>query len=115
MADRSRMNREVHVRICGGLEVKFLRSTRLWNFKMMILLLRNSSSRHNYRLVICVVEFCNTPLATQATIKATSKAFMIVLIDFLHISNIWLHSLPVDSGAPSRMPYIDQPVSNTVP
>jgi hypothetical protein len=29
MADRSRMNREVHVRICGGLEVKFLRSTRL--------------------------------------------------------------------------------------
>jgi len=31
MADRSRMNREVHVRICGGLEVKFLRSTRLTN------------------------------------------------------------------------------------
>ncbi len=30
MADRSRMNREVHVRICGGLEVKFLRSTRLY-------------------------------------------------------------------------------------
>ena len=29
MADRSRMNREVHVRCCGGLEVKFLRSTRL--------------------------------------------------------------------------------------
>ena len=29
MADRSRMNREVHVRFCGGLEVKFLRSTRL--------------------------------------------------------------------------------------
>jgi hypothetical protein len=28
MADRSRMNREVHVRFCGGLEVKFLRSTR---------------------------------------------------------------------------------------
>jgi hypothetical protein len=23
------MNREVHVRICGGLEVRFLRSTRL--------------------------------------------------------------------------------------
>ena len=23
------MNREIHVRICGGLEVKFLRSTRL--------------------------------------------------------------------------------------
>jgi hypothetical protein len=31
MADRSRMNREVHVRFCGGLEVKFLRSTRLGN------------------------------------------------------------------------------------
>jgi len=29
MADRSRMNREVHVRFCGGLEVRFLRSTRL--------------------------------------------------------------------------------------
>ena len=29
MAGRSRMNREVHVRFCGGLEVKFLRSTRL--------------------------------------------------------------------------------------
>jgi hypothetical protein len=28
IADRSRMNREVHVRFCGGLEVKFLRSTR---------------------------------------------------------------------------------------
>jgi len=28
MADRSRMNREVHVRFCGGLEVRFLRSTR---------------------------------------------------------------------------------------
>ena len=27
-ADRSRMSREIHVRICGGLEVKFLRSTR---------------------------------------------------------------------------------------
>ena len=31
MADRSRMNREVHVRCCGGLEVKFLRSTQLGN------------------------------------------------------------------------------------
>jgi hypothetical protein len=28
MAGRSRMNREAHVRICGGLEVRFLRSTR---------------------------------------------------------------------------------------
>jgi len=28
MAGTSRMNREVHVRICGRLEVKFLRSTR---------------------------------------------------------------------------------------
>ena len=28
-AGTSRMNREVHVRFCGGLEVKFLRSTRL--------------------------------------------------------------------------------------
>jgi len=28
MADTSRMNREVHVRNCGGLEVRFLRSTR---------------------------------------------------------------------------------------
>ena len=27
-AGRSRMNREIHVRICGGLEVKLLRSTR---------------------------------------------------------------------------------------
>jgi len=27
-AGTSRMNREIHVRICGGLEVKFLRSTR---------------------------------------------------------------------------------------
>ena len=25
------MNREIHVRICGGLEVKLLRSTRLTN------------------------------------------------------------------------------------
>ncbi len=33
MADRSRMNREVHVRCCGGLEVKFLRSTRLNTWK----------------------------------------------------------------------------------
>jgi hypothetical protein len=29
MAGRSRMNREVHVRFCGGLEVRLLRSTRL--------------------------------------------------------------------------------------
>ncbi len=29
MADRNRMNREVHVLFCGGLEVRFLRSTRL--------------------------------------------------------------------------------------
>ncbi len=28
MAGRSRMSREAHVRICAGLEVKFLRSTR---------------------------------------------------------------------------------------
>jgi transposase len=28
MTGTSRMNREVHVRICGRLEVKFLRSTR---------------------------------------------------------------------------------------
>ena len=27
-AGTSRMNREIHVRICGGLEVRFLRSTR---------------------------------------------------------------------------------------
>jgi hypothetical protein len=33
MADTSRMSREVHVRICGGLEVKFLRSTRLYNLR----------------------------------------------------------------------------------
>ena len=31
MADRSRMNREVHVRFWGVLEVKLLRSTRLCN------------------------------------------------------------------------------------
>ena len=30
MAGTSRMNREVHVRFCGGLEVKFLRSTWLF-------------------------------------------------------------------------------------
>jgi hypothetical protein len=36
MADRSRMNREVHVRCCGGLEVKFLRSTRHTSFELMI-------------------------------------------------------------------------------
>ena len=36
MADRSRMNREVHVRFCGGLEVKFLRSTRLTGFRLII-------------------------------------------------------------------------------
>ena len=29
MAGTSRMNREVHIRNCGGLEVKFLRSTRI--------------------------------------------------------------------------------------
>ena len=28
MAGTSRMSREAHVRICGGLEVRFLRSTR---------------------------------------------------------------------------------------
>jgi hypothetical protein len=28
MADTSRMSREVHVRICGGLVVRFLQSTR---------------------------------------------------------------------------------------
>jgi hypothetical protein len=28
MAGTSRMNREVHVRFCGGLVVRFLRSTR---------------------------------------------------------------------------------------
>ena len=28
MAGTSRMNREIHVRFCGRLEVKFLRSTR---------------------------------------------------------------------------------------
>ncbi len=28
MAGTSRMSREAHVRICGGLEVQFLRSTR---------------------------------------------------------------------------------------
>ncbi len=37
MADRSRMNREVHVRFCGGLEVRFLRSTRLQSFEVKIL------------------------------------------------------------------------------
>ena len=36
MADRSRMNREVHVRCCGGLEVKFLRSTQLNGLELMI-------------------------------------------------------------------------------
>ena len=32
MTGTSRMNREVHVRICGRLEVKFLRSTRRIGF-----------------------------------------------------------------------------------
>jgi len=49
MADRSRMNREVHVRFCGGLEVKFLRSTRLYgnalNFCDIIWLSLNRFSR----------------------------------------------------------------------
>jgi hypothetical protein len=45
MAGRSRMNREVHVRICGGLEVRFLRSTRLsilhdWGRYPMSLIIR---------------------------------------------------------------------------
>ena len=31
--DRSRMNREVHVRICERLRGKFPRPTRLWNFE----------------------------------------------------------------------------------
>jgi hypothetical protein len=31
-AGRSRVNREIHARICGGLEVKFLRSTRLQRY-----------------------------------------------------------------------------------
>ncbi|UCD32820.1 MAG: hypothetical protein JSV38_02735, partial [Desulfobacterales bacterium] len=43
MADRSRMNREVHVRFCGGLEVRFLRSTRLTDPELVI-----SKLNHNY-------------------------------------------------------------------
>jgi hypothetical protein len=35
MAGRSRVNREVQARICGGLEVKFLRSTRLSIFAIL--------------------------------------------------------------------------------
>ena len=49
MADRSRMNRKVHVRFCGGLEVRFLRSTRLYgnalNFCDIIWLSLNRFSR----------------------------------------------------------------------
>ena len=37
MAGRSRMNREVHVRNWGGLEVKFLRSTRLCNLVKIVI------------------------------------------------------------------------------
>ena len=33
-AGRSRVNREIHARICGGLEVKFLRSTRRLNHEL---------------------------------------------------------------------------------
>jgi hypothetical protein len=32
LVDRSRMNREVHVRVCEGLRGKFPRSTRLTTF-----------------------------------------------------------------------------------
>ena len=38
MAGRSRMNREVHVRFCEGLGVKFPRATRLCRFKTIDLL-----------------------------------------------------------------------------
>ena len=34
MADRSRMNREIHVRICEGLGVRFPRATRLLNLEI---------------------------------------------------------------------------------
>jgi hypothetical protein len=34
MAGRSRMNREVHVRFCEGLGVKFPRATRLGNLRL---------------------------------------------------------------------------------
>jgi hypothetical protein len=36
MAGRSRMNREVHVRLCEGLGVKFPRATRLTPFQKAI-------------------------------------------------------------------------------
>jgi hypothetical protein len=36
MADRSRMNREAHVRICEGLGVKFPQATRLQGVGLMI-------------------------------------------------------------------------------
>ena len=49
MADRSRMNREVHVRFCGGLEVKFLRSTRLWDqgTRAMVEIAKSSTAYRN--------------------------------------------------------------------
>ena len=53
MADRSRMNREVHVRICGGLEVKFLRSTRLQSGTHSVFL--------EYYLHICNHILCSFP------------------------------------------------------
>jgi hypothetical protein len=46
MAGRSRMNREVHVRICGGLEVRFLRSTRLILVPMNILVCSTCGERY---------------------------------------------------------------------
>ena len=51
MAGRSRMNREVHVRICEGLGVKFPWATRLESMFKCLKFLRyrnNSSLAHQY-------------------------------------------------------------------
>jgi hypothetical protein len=42
--NRSRMNREIHVRICEGLRGKFPRPTRLW---ILITLLISHADFHN--------------------------------------------------------------------
>ncbi len=64
MADRSRMNREAHVRICEGLGVKFPRATRLLNFRIKV-------GTQNIYLFFRLLAFCNINAKAKHKIELT--------------------------------------------
>ena len=90
MAGRSRVNREVQARICGGLEVRLLRSTRLTGLPISVITL-NSIPSFVRRCFLYITQL-NPFFDVLRKVRSTIAQIMIFLdrnIVFIQYSRIW--------------------------